>query len=55
MTEAVRIPVVAVGGITPDRVRDVRDAEAHGVAVISAILSADDPARATQEFLAALT
>ena len=48
---AVDVPVIAIGGITPARVADVRRAGAHGVAVISAILSAEDPARATREFL----
>ena len=48
---AVAIPVVAIGGITPDRVPDVRRAGARGVAVISAILFADDPGAATKRFL----
>ena len=50
-----RIPVVAIGGITPARVGEVRAAGARGVAVISAILSADSPAEATRRFLKALT
>jgi thiamine-phosphate pyrophosphorylase len=50
----VRIPVVAIGGITPGRVREVRAAGAHGVAAISAILAADEPAAAVREFLGAL-
>ena len=52
---AVRVPVVAIGGITPERVRAVRAAGAAGVAVISAILAADEPAAVTQAFLEALT
>ena len=48
---AVEIPVVAIGGITPDRVSEARRAGAHGVAVISAILLADDPGAATKRFL----
>ena len=51
---AVEIPVIAIGGITPARVAEVRVAGARGVAVISAILSADDPAAATRAFLDAL-
>ena len=51
---AVDIPVIAIGGITPDRVAEVLRAGASGVAVISAILSADDPASVTREFLAEL-
>jgi thiamine-phosphate pyrophosphorylase len=44
-------PVIAIGGITPDRVREVRAAGAAGVAVISAILSTERPADATKAFL----
>ena len=51
---AVRLPVVAIGGITPERVREVRAAGAAGVAVISGILAADSPADATRRFLDAL-
>ena len=50
----VRLPVIAIGGITPERVREVRGAGAHGVGVISAILSAASPADATRRFLEAL-
>jgi thiamine-phosphate pyrophosphorylase len=46
--------VIAIGGITVERVREVREAGAHGVAVISAILAADSPAEATRAFLRAL-
>lgn len=46
-----RIPVFAIGGITARRVREVRRAGAHGVAVVSAILEADDVARATRDLL----
>ena len=48
---AVKVPVIAIGGITPDRVAEVRAAGAHGVAAISAILAADSPADATNRFL----
>jgi thiamine-phosphate pyrophosphorylase len=51
---SVDIPVIAIGGITPARVPDVRAAGARGVAVIGAIASADDPAAATRDFLASL-
>jgi thiamine-phosphate pyrophosphorylase len=54
VASAVRIPVIAIGGVTPERVAEVRDAGAHGVAAISAILSADSPAAATRRFLDAL-
>jgi len=51
VARAVSVPVIAIGGITPARVGEVREAGARGVAVISAILSADDPADATRRFL----
>jgi thiamine-phosphate pyrophosphorylase len=47
-------PVVAIGGMTPARVREARSAGAAGVAVISAILGAARPADATKAFLDAL-
>jgi thiamine-phosphate pyrophosphorylase len=52
---AVRVPIVAIGGITPERVKDVRAAGATGVAAIAAILDTDSPADATRRFLDALT
>lgn len=45
---AVDIPVVGIGGITADNARAVAEAGASGVAVVSAITDADDPAAATR-------
>lgn len=50
-TAALGIPVIAIGGITPRRARDVREAGAYGVAAISAAWLADDPASATMALL----
>ena len=50
----VRVPLVAIGGITAERVPEVRAAGADGIAVISAIGMAPDPAAAAAAFLAAL-
>jgi len=47
-------PLIAVGGITPERVAEVRGAGAAGVAVISAIYAASSPADRTRAFLDAL-
>ena len=47
ITETVSVPVVGIGGITPDNAADVVAAGADGVAVISAITAADDPTAAT--------
>ncbi|MFI5375578.1 MAG: thiamine phosphate synthase [Candidatus Rokuibacteriota bacterium] len=48
---AVVRPVLAVGGITPERVPEVRAAGAAGVAVIGAVYGAARPADATKAFL----
>jgi thiamine-phosphate pyrophosphorylase len=49
-----RIPVFAIGGISIERVAEVRRAGAFGVAVISAILAAPNVAQATKQLLSAL-
>jgi thiamine-phosphate pyrophosphorylase len=46
-----RVPVLAIGGITPARVAEVRRAGAAGVAVIRGLLDTEDPAGATCAFL----
>lgn len=51
---AVFQPVVAIGGITVERVPEVLAAGAHGVAVIGAVCLADDPQAATQALREAL-
>ena len=45
------VPIFAIGGITCDRVCDVRAAGAHGVAVIGAILTSNDIGTAVQQLL----
>jgi thiamine-phosphate pyrophosphorylase len=54
VTRAVDRPVLAVGGLTPERVPEVLAAGAAGVAVIGAIYAAARPAEATKAFLDAL-
>jgi thiamine-phosphate pyrophosphorylase len=48
------LPAVAIGGITPDNAASVMAAGAAGVAVISALLGAPEPARAARLLRAAL-
>lgn len=43
---AVKIPVVAIGGLNADNISEVIRNGADGVAVVSAIISADDPKKA---------
>lgn len=53
-SNAVPIPIIAIGGITYDRVRPTLEAGAYGVAVLSAICTAKNPERATARFRAAI-
>ena len=46
------LPLVAIGGIHLHNASDVLDAGAHGLAVVSALCSADDPRAAAQAFRA---
>jgi len=50
----VNSPILAIGGIKAANLEQVIGAGADGIAVISAIISADDPASATRNLLAAL-
>ena len=51
---ATKSPLIGIGGITRENVAEVIRAGADGVAVISAVYGAPDPAAATREFLAAI-
>lgn len=46
---AVRIPVVAIGGITAENISFVRRSGVDGVAVVSAIMDSSDPSAAARE------
>ena len=48
-----KIPLVAIGGITPERTGTIRQAGGAGIAVRSGILQAVDPTRAVEAYLAA--
>ncbi|PKL63380.1 MAG: thiamine phosphate synthase [Methanomicrobiales archaeon HGW-Methanomicrobiales-2] len=49
---AVSLPLIAIGGITPDNVGDVIAAGADGVAVISAVVGEDDVTAAARDLRA---
>jgi thiamine-phosphate pyrophosphorylase len=55
VVRAVRIPVIAIGGIDPANLAQVVQAGAYGVAMIRAVLAAPDPYKATQQLQAAFT
>jgi thiamine-phosphate diphosphorylase len=47
-TVALGLPVIAIGGVTPERVRAVRAAGAYGIAAIRALWDAAEPADAAR-------
>jgi thiamine-phosphate pyrophosphorylase len=53
VARAVQIPVVGIGGITPDNVHEVSAAGAAGAAVIGAVMGAEDVGATVRTFLAA--
>jgi thiamine-phosphate pyrophosphorylase len=48
------LPLIAIGGLTPERVGPVVGAGAHGVAVLRGVWSAPDPRAAIMHYLEAL-
>jgi len=52
---AASVPVVAVGGVQPQRVAACMQAGAHGVAVVSGVFGAADAKAALQQYAQALT
>lgn len=53
--EKVRIPILAIGGIDADNAKAVMASGADGIAVISAIMGADNISKATGKLLSALS
>ncbi|WP_433946600.1 thiamine phosphate synthase [Paenibacillus sp. SN-8-1] len=49
-----RIPVIAIGGITTNRVKEIIQAGASGIAIMSGIMDAADPSSAAIEYRGAL-
>ncbi|MCK9909775.1 thiamine phosphate synthase, partial [Microbacteriaceae bacterium K1510] len=50
MTEALSVPVIAIGGILPAFVRDVMATGCAGIAVLSGITAAQDPEAAARAY-----
>jgi thiamine-phosphate pyrophosphorylase len=54
VASAVRLPVFAIGGVTPARVAELQRAGASGVAAIGAVLGSERPGDVVKAFLDAL-
>jgi len=54
VTSILQIPVFAIGGIKSQSAQEIVSAGAHGIALISAILAADDPRKETETLLVLL-
>ena len=54
VVETIPLPIIAIGGITADKVYEVMNAGAHGIAVISAVCCQSDPEEATKALREAL-
>ena len=52
---ALGLPVIAIGGVTAERVPELVAAGAYGVAAIRALWEAEDPARAAMEVMEAIS
>ena len=52
VARAVDVPVIAIGGVTPERAVEVAGTRAAGVAVVGAVMAADDTADAVRRLLA---
>jgi len=55
VVENVALAVYAIGGIKAENLLEAKSVGSRGVALISAIMSAEDPARETRQILARLT
>jgi thiamine-phosphate pyrophosphorylase len=54
VVDKISLPVYAIGGINQTNIADVKQLGVRGIALISAILGADDPKNATAKILALL-
>lgn len=51
IVKSVDIPVVAIGGITPENAHELNDCEINGLSVVSAIMEAENPKIASENLL----
>ena len=51
IVKSINIPVVAIGGITIENANELKNTGISGLSVVSAIMSADDPKKASEKLL----
>ena len=51
VVDSIEIPVVAIGGINLENAHELTDTGIAGLSVVSAIMSADNPKKASEELL----
>ncbi|OWT33874.1 thiamine-phosphate diphosphorylase [Methanobrevibacter sp. 87.7] len=49
--ESVNIPVIAIGGIKTENVKELKGTGADGISVVSAIMNAEEPKKASEKLL----
>ena len=51
IAKSINIPVVAIGGITIENAEELKDTGIAGLSVVSAIMSAENPKKASEKLL----
>lgn len=51
IVNSINIPVVAIGGITKENASELKDTGIKGLSIVSAIMGADNPKKASEELL----
>ncbi|MFC4322114.1 thiamine phosphate synthase [Litchfieldia salsa] len=54
ITEVSKVPVIAIGGINPSHVKEIIDAGASGIALMSGVLEANNPVKMVKEYASKL-
>ncbi len=54
VVDTVPLPIIAIGGVSPENTPEVIRAGAHGIAVISAVCCQEDPEGATRALYQAI-
>ncbi|WP_035323832.1 thiamine phosphate synthase [Peribacillus kribbensis] len=53
ITQSINLPIYAIGGVTPERVNELRQKNLAGIAVMSGIFASENPGEAAKRYFAA--